>query len=149
MILDWTYHHQIPLCKFIFSNDIFYGVVPGFAIDCPCGVWCHGLTTFLLHCVHFLEIWSVSLTLRKTFFIAFIFLYIYIIYLNISYVINTYFYLPYFSISNSALFFSKYLWEYLSFSIDVVPPLSIGRYAEVEFHGNNFQMLFFRNYLGE
>ena len=109
MILDWTYHHQIPLCKFIFSNDIFYGVVPGFAIDCPCGVWCHGLTTFLLHCVHFLEIWSVSLTLRKTFFIAFIFLYIYIIYLNISYVINTYFYLPYFSISNSALFFSKYL----------------------------------------
>ena len=23
--------------------------VSGFAIDCPCGVWCHGLTTCLLH----------------------------------------------------------------------------------------------------
>ena len=28
---------------------MFYRGVPGFATDCPCGVWCRGLTTCLLH----------------------------------------------------------------------------------------------------
>ena len=28
---------------------IFCRGVSGFATDCPCGVWCHGLTTCLLH----------------------------------------------------------------------------------------------------
>ena len=29
-----------------YSTMIFYRGVSGFATDCPCGVWCHGLTTF-------------------------------------------------------------------------------------------------------
>ena len=32
-----------------YSTWIFCRGVSGFAIDCPCGVWCHGLTTCLLH----------------------------------------------------------------------------------------------------
>ena len=34
---------------FRFSIMIFYKGVPGFAIDCPCNVWCRGLTTCLLY----------------------------------------------------------------------------------------------------
>ena len=32
-----------------YSTWIFCRGVSGFATDCPCGVWCHGLTTRLLH----------------------------------------------------------------------------------------------------
>ena len=32
-----------------YSTWIFFRGVSGFATDCPCGVWCRGLTTFLLH----------------------------------------------------------------------------------------------------
>ena len=32
-----------------YSIWIFCRGVSGFATDCPCGVWCHGLTTCLLH----------------------------------------------------------------------------------------------------
>ena len=32
-----------------YSTWIFCRGVSGFAIDCPCDVWCHGLTTCLLH----------------------------------------------------------------------------------------------------
>ena len=32
-----------------YSNWIFCRGVSGFATDCPCGVWCRGLTTCLLH----------------------------------------------------------------------------------------------------
>ena len=32
-----------------YSTWIVCRGVPGFAIDCPCGVWCRGLTTCLLH----------------------------------------------------------------------------------------------------
>ena len=35
---------------------IFYRRVPGFAIDCPCGIWCRGLTICPCMLVHFLEI---------------------------------------------------------------------------------------------
>ena len=31
------------------STWVFCGGVSGFATDCPCGVWCRGLTTCLLH----------------------------------------------------------------------------------------------------
>ena len=34
---------------FTFPTKIFYRGVPGFAIDCPCSVWCRGLTTCLLY----------------------------------------------------------------------------------------------------
>ena len=34
---------------FEFPSRIFCRRVPGFATDCPCGVWCHGLTTCLLY----------------------------------------------------------------------------------------------------
>ena len=32
-----------------YSTWIFYRGVSGFPTDCPCGVWCRGLTTYLLH----------------------------------------------------------------------------------------------------
>ena len=32
-----------------YSTRIFCRGVSGFATDCPCDVWCHGLTTCLLH----------------------------------------------------------------------------------------------------
>ena len=32
-----------------YSTWIFCRGVPGFGTDCPCGVWCRGLTTCLLH----------------------------------------------------------------------------------------------------
>ena len=32
-----------------YSTWIFYRAVSGFATDCPCSVWCRGLTTCLLH----------------------------------------------------------------------------------------------------
>ena len=32
-----------------FSTWIFCRGISGFATDCPCGVWCRGLTTCLLH----------------------------------------------------------------------------------------------------
>ena len=32
-----------------YSTWIFCRGVSGFATDCPCSVWCHGLTTCLLH----------------------------------------------------------------------------------------------------
>ena len=31
------------------TSRIFCRRVPGFATDCPCGVWCRGLTTCLLY----------------------------------------------------------------------------------------------------
>ena len=34
---------------FKFPSRIFCRRVPGFATDCPCGVWCRGLTTYLLY----------------------------------------------------------------------------------------------------
>ena len=34
---------------FRFSTRIFYRGFPGFATDCPYGVWCRGLTTHLLY----------------------------------------------------------------------------------------------------
>ena len=34
---------------FTFPTRIFYRGVPGFATDCPCGVWCRGLATCLLY----------------------------------------------------------------------------------------------------
>ena len=76
----------VPSCSFLslftFSTKIYYRGVSGFATDCPCGVWCHGLTTSLLYVSPFLEIlfrmiaglyiWHYG----KRFFVVFIVLYI-------------------------------------------------------------------------
>ena len=35
--------------KFIFMTRTFFRDVPGFPTDCPCRVWCRGLTTCLIH----------------------------------------------------------------------------------------------------
>ena len=57
-------HQQQPCCKYrlftrfhwklicednTFPTRTFYRGVPGFATDCPCGVWCRGLNT----CLHY------------------------------------------------------------------------------------------------
>ena len=45
----WIEHVSVGLfyVMFTFPSRIFYRGVPGFATDCPCGVWCCGLTTYL------------------------------------------------------------------------------------------------------
>ena len=47
----WIEHVTFRLfyVMFGFSIRIFYRRVPDFATDCPCGVWCRGLTTCLLY----------------------------------------------------------------------------------------------------
>ena len=53
----WTFRLNIGLntspsdsfVSFKFPSRIFCRRVPGFATDCPCGVWCRGLTTCLLY----------------------------------------------------------------------------------------------------
>ena len=47
----WIEHVTFGLLcvMFTFPTRIFYRGVPGFATDCPCGVWCSGLTTCLLY----------------------------------------------------------------------------------------------------
>ena len=43
-MLDWACYTFALLCvMFRFFTRIFYRGVPGFATDCPCSVWCHGL----------------------------------------------------------------------------------------------------------
>ena len=66
------------LCvMFTFLSRIFYRGVPGFATDCPCGVWCRGLTTCFLYAGplfgNLVEKDSrfVILTLEKQFFCCF------------------------------------------------------------------------------
>ena len=53
----WTFFENIgfntvltdPYVTSSYSTWIFCRVVSGLATDCPCGVWCRGLTTCLLH----------------------------------------------------------------------------------------------------
>ena len=54
----WIEHVSFGLLYVMltFPTRIFYRGVPGFATDCPCGVWCRGLTTRPCMLVHFLEI---------------------------------------------------------------------------------------------
>ena len=47
----WIEHVSSGLLYVMFTipTRIFYREVPGFATDCPCGVWCRGLTTCPLY----------------------------------------------------------------------------------------------------
>ena len=47
----WIEHVSFGLLyvMFTFPTRIFYRGVPDFATDCPCGVWCRGLTTCPLY----------------------------------------------------------------------------------------------------
>ena len=47
----WIEHFTFGLLYFMFTcpTRIFYRGVPGLVTDCPCGVWCLGLTTCLLY----------------------------------------------------------------------------------------------------
>ena len=71
--MDLLSEHRIQHCAIgpltsSYSTWIFCRGVPGFATDCPCDVWCRGLTTCLLHVGptfgnRFLNTgWAVSLT---------------------------------------------------------------------------------------
>ena len=51
LLPEYRIQHTIGLLYVtsIYSTRIFYRGVSGFATDCPCGVWCRGLTTCLLY----------------------------------------------------------------------------------------------------
>ena len=51
LLPEYRIQHTIRLlyATSIYSTRIFYRGVSGFATDCPCGVWCRGLTTCLLY----------------------------------------------------------------------------------------------------
>ena len=51
LLENWIEHVTFRLLyvMFIFPTRIIYRGVTGFATDCPCGIWCHGLTTCLLY----------------------------------------------------------------------------------------------------
>ena len=51
LLPEYRIQHTIVLLDItsIYSTKIFYMGVSGFATDCPCGVWCRGLTTGLLY----------------------------------------------------------------------------------------------------
>ena len=50
-LVYWIEHVTFGLLyvMFTFPTRVFYRGIPGFAADCPCGVWCGGLTTCLLY----------------------------------------------------------------------------------------------------
>ena len=116
-IFNWTNHLLTQLFSEYAKNQViwstfptkmFYGGVPDFATDCPCGVWCRVLTTCLLYVGPRFEnlVWNdsgfVSLTKRKTTFCCFWLFHIFMPY-NM---MILYFRLPYFHVSNSALSFT-------------------------------------------
>ena len=52
ILLEYRIEHVtfgLLYVMFTFPTRIFYRGVPGFATDCPCSVWCLGLTTCLLY----------------------------------------------------------------------------------------------------
>ena len=63
---------------FTLPTGIFYMGVSGFATDCPCGIWCRGLTTYHLYVGPLFgylvlnDSRFVSLTQRKTTFLLFL-----------------------------------------------------------------------------
>ena len=75
-----------------YTTWIFCRVVSGFATDCPCGVWCRGLTTCVLHVGppfgnRFLNSWAVGVTLWIVYIIFFCILTYAIIYVLIHHII--------------------------------------------------------------
>ena len=93
IIMYWTCYNRTPFVEFVQSTRIFYRGVPRFSTDRCCGVWCHGLITYLLYVsllVGYLnKNWFVSLIWLQRFWHSFlIVLYIFIhTYRNILYYI--------------------------------------------------------------
>ena len=71
LLSEYQIHHGAIGLLYVtarYSTKIFYRGVSRFAIDCPCGVWCRGLTTCLLFVGPFFlnrllnNSWAVGLT---------------------------------------------------------------------------------------
>ena len=128
----WIEHVSFGLLyvMFTFPTRIFYRGVPGFATDCPCGVWCRGLTTCLLYVGPILEIlfkMIVGLYVwrkGKQLFCCFSLFCCFLFHIIMPYNIILYFRLPYLHVSNNVLFST--CTSVLSFYIDVVLTLSTG-----------------------
>ena len=105
-----------------------YRVVPGFATDCACGVWCRGLTTCLLYVGPLFKISFKRQLVSKCdimetlVFIIFNSLYAHIYVYVYVYMIIPCFCLPYFQVSNGTLFLPGTTVLFLS--INVVLTLS-------------------------
>ena len=124
----WIEHvtSRLLCVMFRFSSWIFYRGVPCFAIDCLCCVWCRGLTTCLLHVGPLFgnQVWNysgfVSLTQWRATVSFFLLRFTYILMPHNMMIL--YFRLPYFHVSNSALFLHSI--SVLSSYIDVDLTLS-------------------------
>ena len=90
---------------FTFPTRIWCRVVPGFSVDCPCGVWCRRLTTCLLYDGPLFRNLDdnrfVSLQKKTTFSL-------FRILMPHNNMVLLYFRLPYFQVSNSASFPTQY-----------------------------------------
>ena len=118
-ILNWTCYLRTPFCHFRYCTRVFYQEVPGFATDCPCGVWWHWLTTCLLYVgphfgnlvwkKHWVSKWDMRYKgERRLHCFNRVCIYVFTYILMSHNMIIPYFYLPYFHVSNGALLFAKH-----------------------------------------
>ena len=90
----------------IYSTRIFYRGVSGFATDCPCGVWCRGLTTCLLYVGPLFgylllnNSWAVGLT---------------------CWIVNSHYFFLYFDIYNCICLNTSYYFLAVSSILNIVP----------------------------
>ena len=93
---------------FKFPSRIFCRRVPGFATDCPCGVWCRGLTTCLLYVgsTFGILVWNDSGYVNLTQWWYFFIIFEYILHISTPHIMIFCFPLPYFPLSTSGLFFA-------------------------------------------
>ena len=98
-----------------YSTWIFCRGVSGFATDCPCGVWCRGLTTCLLYDGPLLSLmflkWPLACTfvvMKRNFQSIFAFVYVFVYYARFTY---------YFSSLYSCLLWHNFLYKILCSTI--------------------------------
>ena len=124
----WPEHVTFRLLCVIFKfpTRIFYRRVPGFATDCPCGVWCRRLTTCLLYVgpPFGILVWNDSGYVSLTQWWYFFHFFKYGLHISTPNNMIFCFPLPYFPFPTSALFLLSTL--ILTFYIDVVLTLFNG-----------------------
>ena len=108
LLPEYRIQHTIGLLYVtsIYWTIIFYRGVSGFATDCPCGVWCRGLTTCLLYVGPLFgylllnNSWAVGLT---------------------CWIVNSHYFFLYFDIYNCICLNTSYYFLAVSSILNIVP----------------------------